>query len=286
MTAAVAPQPAPAPSRAPAARLSTLALARTIAEHQWRDVLRSRWVVAYALVLAAAAELLLRLGGSGPSALVSLLNVVLLLVPLVALVLGTASLHGAREFTELLLTQPIPRRALFVGLYLGLAIPLAGATIAAIVLPFAIERAIDASTAPALALFVIVAALLVLAFVALAFLVATAIVDRAKGLGAAILLWLALGLVYDGVVLAVTTAFRDWPMEKPMLAMMVLNPIDLARTLLLLRLDVAALMGYTGAVFRMAFGTGAGMALAIAALVAWVAVPWWLAARAFDRRDF
>ena len=283
MTAAVAPVPA-GPAGPP--RLGAAALARTVAEHQWRDVVRSRWVIAYALVLAAAAELLLRLGGSGPSALVSLLNVVLLLVPLVSLVLGTASLHGAREFTELLLAQPIPRRALFTGLFLGHAVPLAGATLLAIALPFALERAIDADTAPALALFLVVAVLLVAAFTALAFLVAIAIQDRARGLGVAILLWLALGLVYDGVVLAVATAFRDWPLEKPMLALMVLNPIDLARTLLLLRLDVAALMGYTGAVFRMAFGTTAGMGAAVAALVAWVAVPWWLAARAFDRRDF
>ena len=237
-------------------------------------------------MLCAAAELLLRFGGSGPSALVSLLNVVLLLVPLVSLVLGTAALHDAREFTELLLAQPIPRRALFVGLHLGLAVPLAGATALAIALPFALERAIDAETAPALALFVVVAVLLVGCFTALAFLLAVVVHDRAKGLGAAILAWLGLGLVYDGAVLAFVTAFRDWPLEKPMLALMVLNPIDLARTILLLRLDVAALMGYTGAVFRMAFGTPVGMAVALAAMAAWVALPWWLAARAFDRRDF
>jgi Cu-processing system permease protein len=71
-----------------------------------------------------------------------------------------------------------------------------------------------------------------------------------------------------------------------MLAFMLANPIDLARTLLLLRLDVAALMGYTGAVFRMAFGTPAGMGIALVAMLAWVAGPWWFAARAFDRRDF
>lgn len=275
-----------APVVASPAAPRAVALARTVAEHQWRDVLRSRWVLAYAGVLAGAAWLLLHLGGSGPSALVSLLNIVLLLVPLVALVLGTASLHAAREFTELLLAQPIPRRALFTGLYLGHAVPLAGATVLAIALPFALARAVDAATAPALALLLVVATLLVAAFTALAFVVAVRVHDRARGLGVAILLWLGLGLVYDGIVLAVATALRDWPMERPMLGFMLANPIDLARTLLLLRLDVAALMGYTGAVFRMAFGTTAGMVVAIAALCAWVAVPWWLGARAFDRRDF
>ena len=87
-----------------------LALARVVAAHQSRDVIRKRWVLAYALGLALAGDMLLRLAGNGPSALVSMLNVVLLLVPLISLVLGAAALYGARDFTELLLVQPIPRR--------------------------------------------------------------------------------------------------------------------------------------------------------------------------------
>jgi Cu-processing system permease protein len=257
-----------------------------IARHQSRDVLRKRWVIAYAVILGLAGEVLLRLAGSGPSALVSLLNVVLLLIPLIALILGSASLYSAREFTELLLAQPIPRRSLFVGLYFGLTIPLAAATALGLTLPFVIERALDATTMPMLAMLVIVSVLLVCVFTALAFFVTIRIHDRARGLGVAILAWLGMGILYDGVVLAVATALRDWPIERGMLGAMVLNPIDLARTILLLRLDVAALMGYTGAVFRAAFGTVGGAALAMLALVAWIALPWWLAARAFDRRDF
>ncbi len=264
----------------------TAALARIIAVHQSRDVLRKRWVIAYAIVLAVTGDLLLRLAGSGPSALVSLLNVVLLLVPLIALILGSASLYSAREFTELLLAQPIPRRALFIGLYLGLTLPLMGATLAGIALPFLLERALDPATTPMLALLLAVSILLVGVFTALAFLITVAVRDRARGLGVAILAWLALGILYDGVVLAVATVFRDWPIERGMLAAMALNPIDLARTILLLRLDVAALMGYTGAVFRSAFGTTAGLLIALSALAAWILVPWWLAARSFDRRDF
>ena len=88
------------------------------------------------------------------------------------------------------------------------------------------------------------------------------------------------------MVLAVASAFRDWPIERGMLAAMVFNPIDLARTILLIRVDAAVLMGYTGALFRAAFGTTLGVALAALALCLWVAVPWWLSARAFDRRDF
>jgi Cu-processing system permease protein len=273
-------------SAAPTPPLGRFDLAWIIALHHSKDVLRKRWVIAYAVLLFVTGDVLLRLAGNGPSALVSLLNVVLLLIPLIALILGSAALYGAREFTELLLAQPIPRRALFVGLYFGLTVPLAAATALGLALPFVLERALDATSAPMLALLVAVSVLLVAVCTALAFVVTVLVQDRARGLGVAMLAWLGMGILYDGLVLSIATALRDWPIERGMLAAMVLNPIDLARTVLLLRLDVAALMGYTGAVFRAAFGTAAGAAIALATLALWVLVPWWFGARAFDRKDF
>jgi Cu-processing system permease protein len=262
------------------------ALARIIAVHQSRDVMRKRWVIAYALCLVLAGDLLLRLAGSGASALVSLLNVILLLVPLIALILGSASLYSAREFTELLLVQPIPRRTLYVGLYFGLTLPLLAATLTGVALPFVIERALDSATMPILLVLLLVSGLLVCVFTAIAFAITVRIPDRARGLGVAILAWLGLGLLYDAAVLALATALRDWPIERGMLVAMLFNPIDLARTILLLRLDVAAMMGYTGAVFHMAFGTRTGLLVAAFAMGVWICVPWLFGARAFDRRDF
>ncbi len=40
-----------------------------------------------------------------------------------------------------------------------------------------------------------------------------------------------------------------------MVGLSALNPIDLSRILILLQLDVSAMMGYTGAVFKDFFGT-------------------------------
>jgi Cu-processing system permease protein len=259
---------------------------RAIVAFQVRDALRSRWLLAYGAVLAVAGALLLRLGGTGAAALVSMLNVVLLLVPLVTLVLGTAVLYNAREFTELLLAQPVTRRALFIGLTLGHAVPLAGITATGLVLPFVVQRALDRPLLMTLGLFVLVSVLLVGVFSALAFLISTRVADRVRGLSAAILVWLVLSLVYDGVVLYAISALREWPLERPMLVAMLLNPVDLARTTLVLRLDTAALMGYTGAVVQHALGSGVGMAAAIASLLLWIGVPWWIAARHFDQRDF
>ena len=56
----------------------------------------------------------------------------------------------------------------------------------------------------------------------------------------------------------------DYPMEKPMIGLSALNPIDLSRILILLQLDVSAMMGYTGAVFEDFFGTYPGKIFSLA----------------------
>ncbi|HXW97516.1 MAG TPA: hypothetical protein VEI47_08030, partial [Gemmatimonadales bacterium] len=86
--------------------------ASRILAYQLRDVARNRWVIAYAVVLLVLTEALFRLGGDAGRVLLSLLNVVLILVPLVALTFGTLYLYSAREFIEMLLAQPVGRGAM------------------------------------------------------------------------------------------------------------------------------------------------------------------------------
>ena len=107
-----------------------------------------------------------------------------------------------------------------------------------------------------------------------------------KGIGVAIGLWLACTVLYDGLVMLGLMTFADYPLERPALGLMIANPIDLARVLILMRLDVSALMGYTGAVFEKFFGSAGGTLLASLALVLWTGVPLLLGARRFQRKDF
>lgn len=101
-----------------------------------RDVLRSRWLPGYALLFLLLTDLLFRFGASGDRVLLSLLNAVLLLVPLVSIVVGTMHVYQSREFIELLLAQPVGRRSLFAALWLGLTVPMALAFVAGVGLPF------------------------------------------------------------------------------------------------------------------------------------------------------
>jgi Cu-processing system permease protein len=259
--------------------------AAKILKFQLQDLRRSRWVLGYSLLLLALTEALLRLSGGGPRATVSLMNIVLTVVPLVSIVFGTMYLYGAREFIELLLAQPVGRRALFAGLYGGLALPLAGGFVLGTGLPLLWNPG-DGSATGLILLLLGCGVLLTLIFTALAFVVSLVIQDRARGLGAAIVLWLVATALYDAALVFAATTFADYPLELPLLGFTLLNPVDLGRVLLLLRFDTAALMGYTGALFERFFGSTAGIAVTTAALALWCAIPLLVGVRRFARKDF
>jgi Cu-processing system permease protein len=292
-----------------------MSVVRLVLAAGWRDLARSRWLIAYALGFFILGEGLFWFGGSGPQVVLSLLNIVLMVVPLVALVFGTIHVYASREFVELLLAQPVARAPLvalvfgtihvyasrefvelllaqpvaraplFAGLYLGLALPLAGAFALGAGIPFVLHAGGGASAAALLTL-AVAGVVLSLVFAGIASLIAWSTDDRLRGVGLALGVWLTVTILYDGGVLAATAAFADWPLERPLLAAMVFNPVDLGRLVVLSQLDASALMGYTGALFNRALGTSAGAAVAALALVAWCAIPFFLASRRFVRRDF
>jgi Cu-processing system permease protein len=99
-------------------------------------------------------------------------------------------------------------------------------------------------------------------------------------------LWLGVTVLYDANLVLVATTMADYPLELPLLGLTLLNPVDLGRVLLLLRLDAAALMGYTGAVFERFFGSALGTAVTIGALALWVAGPMFVGMRRFVAKDF
>jgi Cu-processing system permease protein len=253
---------------------------------QLRNVARSRWIAGYAALLALLTGMLLHFGGSGERAILSLLNVVLLLLPLVTVVFGTLYVYNAREFIELLLAQPVGRGTLYTGLFGGLVLPLTGAFMGGVGLPMLVLGGGGPALARQAIMLLSVGCLLTVVFTAFSLCVAVLIEDRARGLGAALFVWLLTTLIYDGLVLMVTTAFDQYPLEGPLLGLMFLNPVDLGRVLLLLTFDMSTLMGYTGALYHKFFSGGWGVLLALFMLGACAAVPFLLGLHWFRRKDF
>src|SRR5687768_1346102 len=256
-----------------------------IASYAVRDLARSRWLAAYSAFFMIATFALLQFSDSQAKAMLSLVNVVLLIVPLANVVFGTMYLQASREFVELLLAQPIRRGELFSGLFLGLATPVSLAVVGGIGIPLVVMGA-SRETLAAGAVVALMAAALGAVFTGIAAVVAYGIEDRVRGIVAAIGSWLMLAVIYDAIVIMVATRLAEYPIERPMLAAMFVNPIDLARLVMLTRFDVAALLGYTGALFQQLLGGVVGLAIAITVISLWATLPALLGARLFSRKDF
>jgi Cu-processing system permease protein len=257
-----------------------------ILKYELHNMIRSRWLLAIAAMLFVVTEVLFRFGGEAGKTITSLMNVVLVVVPLVSVVLGTIYFYSSREFNEILLAQPVNRTSIYLGKLVGFSGALCLAFVVGVGLPFLIHSFGLRAYAGKIATLLAVGCGFVVIFSALAFLAATRFEDRIKGLGATLVAWFLLAVIWDGVILLFVHLARDYPYEPGLLGLVFLNPIDLGRILILLQLDISTLMGYTGAVFRGVFGTGTGILLASAAMVVYAAVPIALGLRTFRHRDF
>jgi Cu-processing system permease protein len=130
-----------------------------------------------------------------------------------------------------------------------------------------------------------VGALITVIFISLAFLSSILTRDKAKGIGIAIMVWLFFALLFDGIVLFLLFQLADYPIEQFMVVMSALSPIDLARIQILMQLDVSAMMGYTGAIFKDFFGTSAGLVVSFLLLCLWSFIPFFISLRKFKQKD-
>ncbi len=244
------------------------------------DILRNKIIVAYTLFLLAISLTVFSLEDTSQKGLLSLLNLILFIVPLVSIIFSTIYIYNSAEFIELLVSQPINRKSIWLSLFGGLA----GALTLAFIVGAGIPTLLFEPSATGLTM-VVMGALITVIFVSIAMLGAVNTRDKAKGIGLAILLWLYFSLVFDGIVLFLLFQFADYPIEKAMVGVSALNPIDLGRILILLKMDVSALMGYTGAIFKDFFGTEKGYIISLAVLLLWVALPYWYSIKKFTRKD-
>lgn len=251
-----------------------------IIKHIMADILRNKVILLYTLLLAIASLSIFALEDTSSKGLLSMLNVLLMIVPLFSLIFSTIYIYNSSEFIELLLSQPIPRKIIWRSLYLGLSF--------AMCLAFLVGSGIwiFLFQADFLGLMlVLIGLLLSVGFSSIAFLAALLAKDKAKGIGLAIFCWLFFAIVYDAFILFLLFQFSEYPIEKMMIAISFLNPIDLARILLLMQLDVSALMGYTGAIFKDFFGTLYGIGISYLGLLLWIIVPYFFSESIFRKKD-
>jgi Cu-processing system permease protein len=178
-----------------------------------RDALRNRWFLLYAASFALLATALsyAALLGSGQYGFAnfgrtaaSLINLVLLVVPLMGLTAGAQSLVGEKERGTLayMLAQPVSRLQVFAAKFLGQILALGGAMAGGFAFTATLLAArSDGGDALVLARLMGLALLLCGASLALGMLLSAWMRTSAAALGAAVFLWLFLAFGVDVALL-------------------------------------------------------------------------------------
>ncbi|MBL0247223.1 MAG: ABC transporter permease subunit [Sphingobacteriales bacterium] len=242
------------------------------------DILKNKIVIAYTVMLALFAWSAFSLEDNAAKGILTLLNIILLTVPLVSVLFSTIYVYNSSEFIELLVSQPIKRSKIWTALFIGLSLALVLAYIVGAGIPLLIFA--DLGTA---LMMIVAGSMLSIIFVAVAFLCSILTRDKAKGVGISLIVWLYFSLLFDGLVLFLFFQFADYPIEK--VGLSALSPVDMCRILILLRLDVAAMLGMTGAVFKDNFGSGGGLLLSFGILALWIIIPFIISLKKFRKKD-
>jgi Cu-processing system permease protein len=256
-----------------------------IVKYQIQDNIRSKWIMGLFIFFLIISYWLVSFTNDSSKIVLSLLNIVLVVIPIISIVFGTIYFYNNKNYITFMLSQPIGRTILYSGLYFGLVIPLLLTFLIGVGLPVIFNFGIFSESWIALSMVFISGVFQILIFTALAFLIATLNDDKLKGLGISIFIWLFFTIIYDGLILFLLQIFQDYPIEKLALGLTLVNPIDIGRILTILKFDISALMGYTGAIFENFFGNNIGIAISFFVLLIWFVLPFGFGLKIFSKKD-
>jgi Cu-processing system permease protein len=214
-----------------------------IAEKEFWDRIRNRWVLAVAAVFTIFALVIAYLGAAQQGAvgfrgidvtIAGLVSLVIYLVPLIALILGYDAIVGERDrgSLELLLSMPITHLELLLGKFFGLAMALTFSTLAGFGLAgIILSYEIGLTALYHYAGFLVSALLLGWAFLSIAVMVSVVARDRIRASGVAIGLWFFYVLVYDLLLLGLLVVTEGKMSLNFFPILLMLNPADIFRIL-------------------------------------------------------
>ena len=264
-----------------------------IIRKELHDALRNKWIVGYAALLGVLGFAAALTGIQGSSGLAlqafgrttaTLMNLCLLLAPLVAVLMGAASIAGERErgTLEHLLAQPLTRSGLVLGKHAGLLIALTSATLAGF-LPAGVLIAWSAgpSVLPHYLVFPLIASLAGAAMLGVGTLVSVSCRSAVQAQGTAVFVWFAFVLLYDLLLMG---SLAMGGIKVHVLSVLLLaNPVDAARVLGVLALEPDLyLLGPAGAYLASQLSRGGTALVLLTTLLAWVIVPLALALMRFS----
>ena len=216
---------------------------------------RSRWVQIFAavfglLALGVAGSGYVLSGGHGfqdfARTSASLVELVALVVPLAALLMGVLALAPERGTAELLYAQPVSRPAVLFGKLLGLFVALAAAqSVGFGVAGLVIFAQAGEAGVGGYALLVLGALLLTAAFLALAALLSAGAVGRrrVRALALALVVWFVAVVLLDLAALGAASLLPSGVASRLLIVSVIANPVGAVRTGALLAIDGTAAFG-------------------------------------------
>ena len=265
----------------------------TITQKELQDARRNRWYLIYVIVFAGLSLAMAWLGmtglgdyglaGFGRTA-ASIINIVLLIVPLMGLTLGAISLAGERERSTLLylLAQPVTQLEVLLGKYLGLAIAL----FSALVLGFGISGifiALQGGSAEInlYLLMVFLAFMLALVSLSIGFLISSMVRKGSTAISIALFIWLLL-LIFGDLGIMGTAMVLKLGVGQ-IFTLTLLNPMQIFKIAAILNIRGSLeVLGPAGIYALRTYGSQLMPGL-IAVLLAWALLPMTLAYFAFRR---
>jgi Cu-processing system permease protein len=273
-------------------------LLRLFARQELLLALRSRWTQIFAVVfgilaLAVAASGYVLSGGQGVQdfarTAVSLVQLVLLLVPLTALVIGVLSLAPERGAAELMFSQPIARRTILLGKLLGLFQALAAAQAVGFGAAGAVVYAQSGSEGLVGFVLLFAASLVTTAiFLGLAALLSAGAVGRrrTRALATALVVWFVAVVLFDLAALGLASVLPSGTASRVLIVATIVNPLGAVRTGTLLAIEGTAAFGAASlALLRFTHGATGTAILLGSSLVFWLVVPTALAVTRLRRAD-
>lgn len=259
---------------------------------------RSRWTQIFAavfafLALGVSASGYILSGGHGfqdfSRTSASLVQLVVLVVPLASLLMGVLALAPERGTAELLFSQPVSRRQILMGKLLGLLVALTAAeSIGFGLAGLVVFSSTGEDGVGGYALLVLGALVLTAAFLAMAALIAAGAVGRKRirALAVALVTWFAAVILFDLVALGAASLLPSTAASRLLVVSVLVNPADAVRTGALLGIEGTAAFG-AGSLALLRFTKGATGAVVLLALstVAWVVFPILGAIRRLSRVD-
>jgi len=270
-------------------------IARVLVRKELSDAGRNRWLWVYSAGFAAIAVALTFLGipGAGQAGFggfgrtaASLVALVQILVPLMALTLGAQTVAGQAERGTLrfVLAHPVDRPEVLAGTVGGLVLALWGA-VAAGFGAAALAGVLTGSAGDPLSLLVLagLSALLATAMLAVGIAVGAAARRASTAVGGAVLAWIL--LVFGGDLGVMGTAVATRLPVGVLFFSVVANPVEAFRLAAVPAFGSS--LDVLGPAGTYAIDTLGGWAtpLAVGVLVVWTVVPVAVAARSFTRRD-